>query len=91
MFFCIPMVNNGFDKELAINSKPRQSSGNTQSYLRFRARYSGGILLPGAVQDEGLLPGLPEERICLEEAEYANCEQGFMKACFDSLVAYSGI
>lgn len=78
-------------RKLAINSKPCQSSENTQSYSRFRARYSEGILPPGAVRDEGLLPGLPEERLCLEEAEYVNCERGFMKACFDSLVAYSGI
>lgn len=78
--------------KLAINSKPHQSSGNTQSYLRFCARYTGGILPPRAVREERLLPGLPEEeRLCLEEAGSVNCERGFMKACFDSLVAYSGI
>lgn len=63
-----------------------------QGYLRSPAHCNSGIVSSGAVRHERLLPELPEdEELYLEEVESVNCEWGFNKACFDSLVAFSGI
>lgn len=76
----------------SINSKPASELWKYTKLFVFRCTLHRWILPSGAERDKRLLPGLPEEeRLCLEKAESVNCEQGFMTACFDSLVAYCGI
>lgn len=76
----------------AKNSKLASESVNTQRYLRSPAHCNSDIVSSGAVLNKRLLPELTEdEELYLEGVESVNSELGFKKACFDSLVSFSGI